>query len=62
MDDRGLAELTPGTRLSDLLKMLKIPPLLRPLVIVRVNYDKVPGKYELKEDDAISLFWPLSGG
>lgn len=62
IDDRGMVELAQGTRLSGLLKMLKIPSLLRTLIIVRVNYDKVGNSYMLQEDDTVSLFWPMSGG
>ncbi|MBB6479632.1 MoaD/ThiS family protein [Spirochaeta isovalerica] len=62
LDDRGEAELPEQTRLSSLLRKMKIPPYFRPLLIIRVNYDKVPRNYALKEGDMVSIFWPISGG
>ncbi|MBN2659479.1 MAG: MoaD/ThiS family protein [Spirochaetales bacterium] len=62
LDDRGEAELPGQTRLSSLLGKMKIPPYFRPLLIIRVNYDKVPRNYILNDGDIVSLFWPISGG
>jgi sulfur carrier protein ThiS len=62
LDDRGEAELPSGTRLSGLLGKLKIPLYFKPLILVRVNYEKVPRSTLLTEGDRVSVFWPISGG
>jgi len=62
LDERGFAELSDGSTLGDLLKLLGIP--LRPgaVFFFRVNYEKAPLSRELREGDVVSFFAPLAGG
>ncbi len=62
LDERGFLELPPGARLRDLHRILKIPPLARPFVLVAVNY-RVSGPGRLLEDgDTVSYFSMAGGG
>ena len=51
-----------GARLNDLYKVLKVPLILRPLLITSVNYDRRRPLTELSDGDEVSIFWPVSGG
>lgn len=62
LDREGQLELKEGASLRDALRALKIPPLLRPLLIIRVNYEKSAASRPLKHGDTVTIFWPLSGG
>ncbi len=58
----GFLELSEGAVLRDVFRKLKIPALLRPFLIVTVNYEKSHGSRPLQEGDTVSIFWPISGG
>lgn len=62
IDDKGNIELNRGTRLSGLLKILRIPLILKPILLVTVNYSRVKSSTVLKEGDTVSIYWPVSGG
>ncbi len=62
LDERGYIEMTAGSRLRDLHRALKIPPLARPLLLCAVNY-KVSGPGRLLADgDTVSYFSMVGGG
>lgn len=62
IDDQGFVELPVLSTLKDLYSIIKMPLLRRRLMIVRVNYDKVKINHQLKDEDTISIFLPVSGG
>lgn len=62
LDERGFLELPPGSRLRDLHRILKIPPLTRPFVLVAVNYRVSGPGHPLADGDTVSYFSMAGGG
>ncbi|MBI9102060.1 MAG: hypothetical protein JEY99_06580 [Spirochaetales bacterium] len=62
IDDHGFLELKAGARLKDLYSIIKVPLLVRPVLITSVNYEKSGLLCKLEDGDTVSIFWPLSGG
>lgn len=62
LDDYGWIEMPSKSVLRDLLKRLKVPLLLRPLLLIQVNYENAAGSVTLHEEDVVTIFWPISGG
>ena len=60
--DDGTITLPEGARLRDVLRMLKIPPLLSRVLISAVNYERVTPNHPLKDGDTVSFFSILGGG
>jgi molybdopterin converting factor small subunit len=58
----GYVDLNDGATLYELLKKLKIPPLLRTVMFCSVNYERVPRKTNLKDGDVVTFIFPISGG
>jgi molybdopterin converting factor small subunit len=62
LDENSMIEIESGTRVNQVLKILKTPLVLRKVLLVTVNYQKVNKKYILKNNDVLSIFIPVSGG
>lgn len=62
LDENSMIKIESGTRVNQVLKMLKTPLILRKVLLVTVNYQKVNKKYILKNNDVLSIFMPVSGG
>lgn len=62
IDDQGFLDIPQKSRLKDVLSLIGLPRIIRPILIAKVNYEKVPGSFILQEGDVVSIFWPLSGG
>jgi len=60
--DNGCVELKEGTTLIQLLRMLKMPMLLRRMPIVFVNYDRVKMSTVLKDEDTVSILGMVASG
>lgn len=62
IDENGWLEVTEGTTLKDLYKVLKVPVILRPVIICSVNYAKPEKNQLLKAGDIVSIYYPVAGG
>ena len=62
LDEDGNIEVSDITTVRHLLVRLKIPILLRPLILVFVNGENVDRNYALKAKDAVSFMMPIAGG
>jgi molybdopterin converting factor small subunit len=62
MDNISRLELKDGARLNDLYKILKVAPLVRPLLITSVNFERAKPSTKLSDGDEVSIFWPFTGG
>lgn len=62
LDDRGFLELPEGSSLKDVYKALKIPRVLRRILICTVNYRLEKLSRELEDGDTVSFFGPVAGG
>jgi len=60
LDNEGYIDLLEGSRVRDVLKLLKINPVR--LLPVSVNGRQVSRFQELKDGDVVVLIFPLSGG
>ena len=62
LDERSWAELPEGSRVSDVLKMIKCSPLKAKLLLVSVNGERSKIDRVLKDGDVVGFFAPVSGG
>lgn len=62
LDENGMLHLKPGARLSAVYRQLRIPLVLRPVLICNVNYKPVKMNTRLKDGDIVSFIVPLAGG
>lgn len=62
LDKNGYLELEDGVSLTKVFDILKVPVMLRPVLLYTVNYDRVKMSTRLKDGDIISIFSPISGG
>jgi sulfur carrier protein ThiS len=62
LDEDGNIEVDDMTTVRQLLKVVKVPALLRPLIFVSVNGMTVDRNAVLKQGDAVSFMMPISGG
>lgn len=60
LDEGGNLEIPDGSRVRDVLKLLKLHPAR--LLPVSVNGEQVTGSHLLKDGDLVVLIFPLSGG
>ena len=51
-----------GFRLSELLRLLGIPPAQQPYLLVTVNQEKRALSCELRENDSVKVLMPIGGG
>lgn len=62
IDEKGCMTLPEGASLNDVYKKLRVPFLLRKLLLASVNYNRVKLRTELKDGDVVSFIAPLAGG
>jgi molybdopterin converting factor small subunit len=62
LDKNGFLEVEEGATLNKVFALLKVPLVLRPVLLYTVNYDRVKLSTRLKEGDVISIIAPISGG
>ena len=60
LDENGSLEIPDGSRVRDVLKLLKMSPAR--LLPVSVNGIQVKRSHPLSEGDVLVLIYPLSGG
>jgi len=60
LDTDGNLELSDGSRVRDILKLLRLNPAR--LLPVSVNGEQAPRSHPLKDGDVVVLIFPLSGG
>ncbi|WP_432667165.1 MoaD/ThiS family protein [Wukongibacter baidiensis] len=62
IDDDGYVELNEGSRVKDLLRKIKIPLPLSPILMCSVNYKRAKVSTPLKDGDIITFINIISGG
>ncbi len=62
LDERGWVEMPEGSRVSDMLKIIKCSPVKAKLLLVSVNGVRSPFGRELKDGDVVGFFAPVTGG
>lgn len=62
LDERGWMELPDGAKLSDALRVLRMPKILARIIIVSVNGAAAAPDTPLANGDSISFFSAISGG
>ena len=62
IDDQGFLEVPRKSRLRDILNLIGVPHIIRPILFAKVNYENVSGSFVLQEGDVVSIFWPISTG
>lgn len=62
LDEDGNIEVEDGLSVRELLGRLKVPALVRPLILVSVNGMNTERNYRLKQGDAVSFMMPVAGG
>jgi len=60
LDTDGNLELPDGSRVRDILKLLRLNPAR--LLPVSVNGEQVSKSHQLKDGDVVVLIFPISGG
>ncbi|WP_105616173.1 MoaD/ThiS family protein [Vallitalea okinawensis] len=62
IDDDGYVELKDGSRVKELLRRIKIPVPLSPLLMCSVNYKPAKVSTPLEDGDIITFINIVSGG
>jgi molybdopterin converting factor small subunit len=62
LDENGFLYSEETLSLKQLYRLLKVPLLLRPILLCSVNYEQVPMNTPLKDGDVVSFITPISGG
>ena len=62
VDERNFMELSEGATLKDVYRILRIPFLMRPIVVCTVNHRKEKLSKKLKDGDIIGFMVPVPGG
>jgi molybdopterin converting factor small subunit len=62
LDEDGNIEVKEAVTVRELLSLIKVPVLLRPLILISVNGMNADRSYELKQGDAVSFMMPMAGG
>lgn len=62
LDERGWVEMPEGSRVSDMLKIIRCSPARAKLLLISVNGVRTPLNRELKDGDVIGFFAPVTGG
>jgi len=62
IDEDGIILIDEGSRVRDLLKILKIPRAVYKLGLYSLNYKTVPIDEKLEDGDEFSFISPISGG
>lgn len=62
LDERSWAELPEGTRVWDVLRIIRCSPMKAKLLLVSVNGERSALDRELRDGDVVGFFFPASGG
>jgi len=62
LDEDGNIEVEDALSVRELLGLIKVPVLVRPLILISVNGMNVDRNYRLKPGDAVSFMMPIAGG
>ncbi len=62
LDDDGNIEVKESLTIKQLLVVMKVPVLMRPLIVVWVNGKNASKNDKLQQGDAVSFMMPLAGG
>lgn len=62
LDAQGYLEMAEGARLRHALDALRVPLVLRPVLLCTLNYERVKLSTHLKDGDVVSIIAPISGG
>jgi sulfur carrier protein ThiS len=62
LDEDGNIEVDEKTTVGGLLRVVKVPVILRPLIFVSVNGLTVDRNHPLKQGDAVGFMTIISGG
>ncbi len=62
LDAQGYLEVAEGARLRHALDALRVPLVLRPVLLCTLNYERVKLSTRLKDGDVVSIIAPISGG
>ncbi len=62
LDSKLWTELSEGSTVGDVLKIIKCNPVKAKLLLVSVNGERAKLSYELHDGDVVGFFSPVSGG
>lgn len=62
LDERSWMELPGGSRVKDVLRIIRCSPLKAKLLLVSVNGERSALDRELRDGDVVGFFFPASGG
>lgn len=62
LDERSWVEMPEGSRVSDVLRVIKCNPLKAKLLLVSVNGERAKLGQKLSDGDVVGFFSPVSGG
>jgi len=62
LDADGYATLPDNACLKNLYHLLRVPFLLRPVLVCSINSEQASQSTPLKDGDTVSFFFPISGG
>ena len=62
LDERSGVELPDGSKVSDVLRLIRCSPVKAKLLLVSVNGERSPIGVELHDGDVVGFFFPATGG
>ncbi len=62
LDERSWVELPDGSKVSDVLRLIRCSPVKAKLLLVSVNGERSPIGVELHDGDVVGFFFPATGG
>ena len=62
LDERSWVELPDGSKVSDVLRLIRCSPVKAKLLLVSVNGERSPIGVELHDGDVVGFFLPATGG
>lgn len=62
LDERGWMEVPEGTKISDILKIIRCNPVKAKLLMLSLNGERASLRTELHDGDVVGFFSPISGG
>ena len=62
LDERSWVELPDGSKISDVLRLIRCSPVKAKLLLVSVNGERSPIGVELHDGDVVGFFFPATGG
>ena len=62
LDERSWVELPDGSKVSDVLRLIRCSPVKAKLLLVSVNGERSPIGFKLHDGDVVGFFFPATGG